>query len=95
MQLTRVAVTRKLAAYLHHDISREELAARANVAMMEAEPDITRVETSSYGQRYIVEGIICSPDTRNPLIRVVWFVESGEDIPRFVTAYPLRRDADD
>src|SRR5215510_11763258 len=60
-----------------------------------AEHDITRVETSSYGQRYIVEGIICSPDTRNPLIRAVWFVESGEDIPRFVTAYPLRRDADD
>jgi hypothetical protein len=29
------------------------------------------------------------------LIRAVWFVESGEDTPRFVTAYPLRRDADD
>jgi len=60
-----------------------------------AEHDVTRVETSSYGQRYIVEGIIRSPDMRNPLIRAVWFVESGEDTPRFVTAYPLRRDADD
>ena len=29
------------------------------------------------------------------LIRAVRFVESGEDILRFVTAYPLRRDADD
>jgi len=37
MQLTRVAVTRKLAVYLHHDISREELVAWANVAMMEAD----------------------------------------------------------
>ena len=53
------------------------------------------VETSSYGQWYIIEGIIRSPDMRNPLIRTVWFVESGEDTPRFVTAYPLRRDADD
>jgi hypothetical protein len=56
------------------------------------EHDVTRVETSPYGQRYIIEGIIRSPDARNPLIRVVWFVESGEDTPRFVTAYPLRRD---
>jgi hypothetical protein len=60
-----------------------------------AEHDVTRIETSSYGQRYIVEGIIRSPDMRNPLIRAVWFVESGEDTLRFVTAYPLRRDADD
>ena len=60
-----------------------------------AEHDVTRVETSSYGQRYIVEGIIRSPEMRNSLIRAVWFVESGEDTPRFVTAYPLRRDADD
>ena len=57
-----------------------------------AEHDVTRVETSPYGQRYIIEGIIRSPDARNPLIRVVWFAESGEDIPRFVTAYPLRSD---
>jgi len=56
------------------------------------EHGVTRVETSSYGQRYIIEGIIRSPDARNPLLRIVWFVESGEDTPRFVTAYPLRRD---
>jgi hypothetical protein len=44
MQLTRVAVTRKLAAYLHHDISREELVAWANVAMMEADFEETYYE---------------------------------------------------
>ena len=60
-----------------------------------AEHNVTRVETSPYWQRYIIEGIVRSPDARNPLLRVVWFVESGEDIPRFVTAYLLRRDADD
>lgn len=37
MQLTREAVTRKLAAYLHHEISLNELVAWANVAMMEAD----------------------------------------------------------
>jgi hypothetical protein len=60
-----------------------------------AEHDVVRVETSPHGQRYIIEGIICSPDARNPLIRAVWFVESAEDTPRFVTAYPLRREAHD
>ena len=37
MQLTREAVARKLAAYLHHEISLDELVAWANVAMMEAD----------------------------------------------------------
>jgi len=39
MQLTREAVARKLAAYLHHEISLDELVAWANIAMMEADFD--------------------------------------------------------
>jgi cobyrinic acid a,c-diamide synthase len=35
MQLTRKAVAHKLAAYLHHEISLDELVAWANAAMME------------------------------------------------------------
>jgi hypothetical protein len=30
-------------------------------------------------------------DGRNPLVRAVWFIETGEAIPRLVTAYPLER----
>lgn len=60
-----------------------------------AEHEVTRVEASPYGQRCVIEGIIRSPDGRNPLIRAVWFVEKGEAAPRFVTAYPLRRDTND
>ena len=37
MQLTRVAVAHTLAAYLHHEISLDELMAWANVAMMEVD----------------------------------------------------------
>ena len=57
--------------------------------------DIIRVEVSSYGQRYVIEGSIRSPDGRNPFIRSIWFIEAGEDRPRFVTAYPLRRHTND
>lgn len=35
MQLTREAVAHKLATYLHHEISLDELVAWANAAMME------------------------------------------------------------
>ena len=37
MQLIREAVARKLGAYLHQEISLDELVAWANVAMMEAD----------------------------------------------------------
>jgi hypothetical protein len=56
-----------------------------------AEPDVTRVETSPYRQRYVIEGIIRSPDGRDPFIRTIWCIETGEDTPRLVTAYAVRR----
>jgi cobyrinic acid a,c-diamide synthase len=37
MRLTREVVAHKLAAYLHHEISLDELVAWANLAMMEAD----------------------------------------------------------
>jgi cobyrinic acid a,c-diamide synthase len=37
MQLTREAVARKLAAYLHHEMSLDELVSWANAAMMEGD----------------------------------------------------------
>jgi hypothetical protein len=35
------------------------------------------------------------PDGRTPTIRSVWFIETGEEVPRFVTAYPLAKGEDD
>jgi hypothetical protein len=54
-----------------------------------AEHDVTRVETSLDGQRYVMEGGIRSPDGRDPFIRTIWFTETADETPRFVTAYPL------
>jgi hypothetical protein len=41
--------------------------------------------------RYIIDGILITPDGRNPMVRSVWFIETGEITPRFVTAYPAGR----
>lgn len=53
--------------------------------------DIARIDDSSDGKRYVVEGKLISPDGRNPVVRSVWYIDSGQDTPRFVTAYPLRK----
>jgi hypothetical protein len=55
-----------------------------------ADNEVAKIEDSRFGNRYIIEGIISAPDGRAPTIRSVWFIETGEDIPRFVTAYPLK-----
>jgi len=50
---------------------------------------VTGTVQSPYGTRYVVEGMLESPDGRNPLLRTVWIVEIGDSRPRLVTAYPL------
>lgn len=56
------------------------------------EYEVSRVEDSRFGTRYIIDGAVTAPDGRRPTIRAIWFVETGESTPRFVTAYPLERE---
>jgi hypothetical protein len=60
-----------------------------------AEHEIIAVEDTPFGISYIVEGSLTAPDGRLPHVRVVWFIETGESIPRLVTAYPLKGMRDD
>ena len=50
--------------------------------------EVAKVEDTPFGTRYTVEGRLKSPDGRDPMVRVVWFIEHGEETPRLVTAYP-------
>lgn len=54
-----------------------------------ADHEITKTEGSPYGTRHIIQGVLYAPDGRTPDVRSVWFIDTGEQIPRFVTAYPL------
>lgn len=45
----------------------------------------------SYGTKYIVEGFLNTPNRTSIKIRTVWIVETGENVPRFVTAYPINK----
>jgi len=60
-----------------------------------ADHEVARVESTPFGTRYVVEGTIDTPYGRTPGIRSVWFLETGQDVARFVTAYPLRGANDD
>jgi hypothetical protein len=52
--------------------------------------DVVKEESSLFGTRYVVEGVIDTPSGRTLNLRSVWFLEDGEEIPRFATAYPLK-----
>lgn len=52
--------------------------------------DVISIEESLFGKRYVIECIMPAPDGRAPVIRSVWFIANGEDVPRFATAYPLK-----
>ena len=56
-----------------------------------ADHEVTKVEESPFGKRYVIEGSMSAPDGRSPFVRSVWFIRLGEQMPRFVTAYPLPR----
>lgn len=43
---------------------------------------------TAYGAKYMVRGTVRSPTGILFLMVSVWMVRDGEDVPRFVTAYP-------
>ena len=53
--------------------------------------EVARAVSNLYGAKYIIEGILQSPDGRNPNVRSVWIIEAGSFTPRLVTAYALER----
>lgn len=53
----------------------QNLAAALRQHATEHEPSI--VEDTPFGTRYIVEGPLPAPDGRAPVVRSVWFIETG------------------
>lgn len=50
--------------------------------------DVTSTRETPYGTHYSIEGVLQTPDGRNPFVRSVWKIETGKRVPSFVTAYP-------
>lgn len=52
--------------------------------------EVTERLESFHGVKYVLEGVVRTPDGRNPRVRTVWVVDEGRNCPRLVTAYPVK-----
>lgn len=46
---------------------------------------------SPHGQKYVIVGRIESPGGKSAAVQTIWVVDSGYDVARLVTAYPLKK----
>ena len=44
---------------------------------------------SPFGIKYIIDGQMKFSNGESVTVRTVWIIETGQNIPRFVTAYPV------
>jgi hypothetical protein len=51
--------------------------------------EVAEIVPTPFGQNYVVEGPLTTPDGRAPKIRVIWFIAKGEETATLATAYPL------
>ncbi len=61
---------------------------RADLALVAQSADATPTELGPFGQKFEVRATLTSPLGRTAKITAVWIVRTGEDVPRFVTAFP-------
>ena len=52
--------------------------------------EVSAWKRTPFGEAFEVNGRLTSPDGRNPWVRVVWFVRTGETTPRLATAIPSK-----
>jgi hypothetical protein len=50
----------------------------------DAEPDVA----TTLGRKYTIRAILNGPTGQSAMVVSVWFIPTGGDVPRFVTAYP-------
>jgi hypothetical protein len=50
--------------------------------------EASATEANEYGQKYEVRGRMSGPAGKTAVVVAVWIVLRGQDIPRFVTAFP-------
>lgn len=53
------------------------------------ENDIKETRSLLYGINYVINGKMETPSGKTVMITTVWFIRTGQNRPRFVTAYPV------
>lgn len=51
--------------------------------------DVREVIATPHGVKYVLDGVTRTPSGAVARLRTVWIIETDDDRPRLVTAYPL------
>jgi hypothetical protein len=63
-------------------------ALQAGLLSIAKECEVTHVSSSPHGMKYILDGSLSTPTGRVVSIHTIWIIDTGQEPPRFVTAYP-------
>lgn len=61
---------------------------RDDLAYIAQNGEVVEVDTTTYGLKMIVDGVVESPCGRMVALRTVWISDGPDGVPRLVTAYP-------
>jgi hypothetical protein len=83
----------KAAFFLRFGFEADEWERLANALIKHAQQnEVHESQPTKYGTRYAIDGPLQTPDGTILNIRSAWYIDSGGDTPRFVTAHPLPKD---
>lgn len=51
--------------------------------------DVADVVSTPHGVKYVIDGLLKTPDEGFIKMKTVWIIDKGHERPRFVTAYPV------
>lgn len=51
--------------------------------------DIQEAVSSMHGVKYVIDGLLQTPDGETVKVRTIWIIDKGQTRPRFVTTYPV------
>jgi hypothetical protein len=60
----------------------------ADLVRLASDGEVVRATSSAFGQKYEVRGSLRGPSGREAMVVSVWIIPDGQDVPRFVTAFP-------
>lgn len=92
LDLTHPVGKSKASFFLRFGFTLDAWKIMANALLQHAaEGEVVKRETSEDGDLYVIEGNIQTPDGRDPFVRSIWFVRQDQNVPQFVTAYPVKK----
>lgn len=50
--------------------------------------NVVNTVTTAHGEKFIIDGEILAPNGSFVQLRTIWIIDTGQNRPRFVTAYP-------